>query len=176
MSRKRRRRKNRIHPNTPIKPELSFGASLEKYTFKRLSAIPIKWQWIGIGLTTMVIGASIAAGYYSPSPLSSNEEEIIRMASGKGDYALAQKIYESPRLKEKVLGARSELEDLVYPERQLDRELIEKETLNEKYPNNRDILLNLSQIYEMLGDKERAEFVRESARILDPNNPVFSNQ
>ncbi|GIK84497.1 MAG: hypothetical protein BroJett025_11190 [Patescibacteria group bacterium] len=40
-------------------------------------------------------------------------------------------------------------------------------------PHSRDILLNLSLLYAALGETQKAEEYKNTARIIDPNNPIF---
>lgn len=74
---------------------------------------------------------------------------------------------------QKILGADTELEELVYPEKVLERHIAHYENMNEAYPHDREILVHLSRLYTQLGQKEKAQEYWEQARILDPNNEVF---
>jgi tetratricopeptide (TPR) repeat protein len=50
------------------------------------------------------------------------------------------------------------------------------ESLLEKQPTHRDVLLNLSKINKTLGNDEQAQEYRDRAQELDPNNPLFTQE
>lgn len=56
---------------------------------------------------------------------------------------------------------------------QLQTKIVFWETVLEKQPNSRDILLNLSHLYSAQGDDIKALEYKEKALKIDPNNPLF---
>ncbi|MCB9801859.1 MAG: hypothetical protein H6774_02100 [Pseudomonadales bacterium] len=56
-------------------------------------------------------------------------------------------------------------------------ELKEKEqtltSIVQDYPTHRDILINLAEVKQTLGEEDAASIYRERARYQDPNNPLF---
>jgi len=146
-----------------------FWAGLERYFYRRVEQLPVRWEWVGTGVVVGVIGASIVLGYYTSPTLGSDRQKIIRAAAARGDYELARKLYEEDKQTAQVLGAQSDLEELVYPERRLEREIVEWREKLSKYPGNRDILLYLTKLYIQAGDREKAREYWEEARVLDPN-------
>lgn len=98
---------------------------------------------------------------------------VVKRAADSGDYQSAQKLWDETM---------PELEDKVYPERKVEREIAELEQKLEEYPGNREIFLMLGELYgELDGVRageprpygEMAAEYREKARILDPNNVEF---
>ncbi len=55
----------------------------------------------------------------------------------------------------------------------LENELNKQLFLLESHPTHRDVLYNLSVIYEKLGDQEKSEEFLEKAKYQDPNHPLF---
>lgn len=108
-----------------------------------------------------------------------NYREAIRVAVSAGDYGAAQVLYEQCQVTrcngalDNVLGVESELEELVYPERVVEREIARYEGLNTTYPGHRDILVTLASLYGQLGQVEKQEYFLEEVRKLDPNNVIF---
>lgn len=101
---------------------------------------------------------------------------VIERAAKQGDYQTAQALFEKTldeRRQSSVLGAVSELEDRVYPERVIARRIAELEIKLEEYPANKEIYLMLTSLYGQLGNTEKSDEYREKARILDPNDPQF---
>lgn len=105
-----------------------------------------------------------------------NWREAVERAAEVGDYRLARELVRKQQVvnsDKDVLGADSELDELVYPERKVQRVITSYEELNRRYPGHRDILLTLSKLYAELGNGKQAESYRGAARALDPNNPIF---
>ncbi len=125
---------------------------------------PLPYSWLVIGLILVVLSASLVGKSMSPT---TSVEQAIRQAVAYGDYLLAAQLYTSSD--EHVLGASSELEELVYPERIVKRRTYELEQKLEVYPGNREIYLLLAQLYDQMGNQEMAREYNEQARILDPN-------
>lgn len=102
--------------------------------------------------------------------------EVISLAAERGDYETARGLlnhYTIRPLNQSVLGAESELEDKVYPERVVARRIMELEEKLETYPENKEIYLILASWYDQLGNTEKSGEYREKARILDPNGTEF---
>jgi hypothetical protein len=80
-----------------------------------------------------------------------------------------------------VLGAASELDEIIFPERRVEAEIQAYTTLAERYPDSRDILYHLARLYQTVGAygdataRVQADRYWEQARRLDPNNPRFEN-
>lgn len=55
----------------------------------------------------------------------------------------------------------------------LQNEILFWESVLEKQPNSRDVLLNLSHLYSALGDDIKATEFKNKALEIDPNNPLF---
>ena len=124
-----------------------------------------------MGIVVVVVGASIINVKMSVVGARS-EREIIEMSAKVGDYETAKELYGQCQVTpchEQVLGAETELEDLVYPEQKLAREIARWEGALKQYPSNREIMRGLASLYEQAGESERAEELREQSRILDPN-------
>lgn len=137
------------------------------YGWKVVRRSPLPYPWIGMGLVVMVVIAS-AANVKNSVVGARNEREIIVQAAQKGDYRLASELY--GRLgNDVVLGAESALEELVYPEEKLAREIERWEEALGKYPGNREIMRGLAELYEQVGEQEKARELREQVRIMDPN-------
>lgn len=150
-----------------MKKSEGFWQSLEKYSWKVLGRSPLPWAWVGIGVIMAILLAS-ALNTKNSVVGAENINEVIGRAARLGDYGLARGIYESGG--ERVLGAESELEDLVYPERVIERKIGEIEEKLKEYPGNREIYLMLTNLYTQVGDEELAGEYGEKARVLDPNN------
>lgn len=156
-----------------MKGEERFFTSLEKYGWKVAGRSPLPYPWILISIAGIIMVASIVARNGIVG--ARNTEEAIKIASGQGDYEMARKFYEScavPQCQsatDRVLGASTELEDLVYPERKVERKIGELENALTRYPENKDIYTNLAQLYHQLGNDEQAAGYVEAARVLDPN-------
>lgn len=154
-----------------------FWANLEKYVYGRAGRLRGKWQWGGVGIAMGVIGVSVVSGYFNSPTLSADVETIIREAAKSGDYTLAQELYREnyeSRIKNNVLGLQSDLDELVYPERKLEREIAEWEEKLARYPTHRDMLLALAELELAAGNVETARQYWEEARKLDPNGKEVS--
>ena len=150
----------------------NFFTSLERYVRKVAlrSSLPRYWAWMVVGGVLVVTGTSISA--QNEILGARNMEGAIRIAAGQGDYLTADRLmqeYTNAQMNKSVLGVESELEDLVYPERKVERRIVELENMLDKYPEDKDIYASLAQLYFELGNKERAAGYAEKARVLDPN-------
>ena len=143
---------------------------MEKYSWKVVgrSPLPRYWQHLVIGVVLLVILASLKYAKYSVVG-ARNIDETIWVAAKNGDYATAQRLYESCTAPQ----CHTVTEDMVYPERKVERRIAELEGKLEEYPSDREIFLNLAGLYDQLGNQEVANEYREKARILDPNGAKF---
>lgn len=109
----------------------------------------------------------MTGGYYNSPTLTGKREDVISEAVKIGDYETAQEIYEQSR----VLGAKidNSLEERIYPKRMIRQEITRYERLLSQYPGQRDIFLNLADLYEKVGQAEMKDYYLEKARELDPN-------
>lgn len=160
-----------------MKKSISFWESLEQYSWKLVgrSPLPQHWPWIGVVLIVVVLLASVLN--MKNSTVGANDlREVITLAAERGDYVTARMLWnnQSPITNNQtVLGAESELEDGVYPERVVTRRIAELEIKLAEYPENKEVYLMLASWYGQLGNTEKASEYREKARILDPNDPQF---
>lgn len=147
-----------------------FWESLEQYTYRRIAKIPVRWEWLAMGLVGVVVGFSIVSGYGKSPTLTGERREIIEEAAEQGDYQAAEEIYKA---NVEVLGTSTELEEKVYPVKALERKIGELEHKLEEYPENREIYLMLEDLYNQMENPEKASEYREKARVLDPNSEIF---
>lgn len=104
------------------------------------------------------------------SPLAHGE--LAREAALGDDYRLAEAEFEQmQRLSgnSRVLGWQSELEELIWPEKKIRRDIEKWEEQIEKRPS-RDLYLKLAEGYWRLGEAEKSEQYVRKAQELDPNN------
>lgn len=127
-----------------------------------------RWVWVGVGVAGAALGASLTNVKNSVVGMTS-VREVVEKAARVGDYESAQKLYQVSGIKNQVLGAETELEDLVYPEEKLAREIARWEEALATYPGNREIMRGLAVLYEQAGEQDRAGELREQVRKLDPN-------
>lgn len=143
-----------------MKKKSGFWQSLERYGWKVLGRSPLPYTWIAVGLIGIVVAVSWLN--HGKSVVGArNIEQMVEIAARQGDYQTAQKYWSE---------SMGEIEDVVYPERKVERGIAELEAKLTEYPGNREIYLALGELYGQLGNSERAEEYREKARILDPNN------
>lgn len=160
-----------------MKSEERFFTSLEKYVriVVGRSPLPKYWAWMVSGVALVVMGTSLAAQNGIVGARST--EEAVRIAAGRGDYTTAEAMWnnQAPNSNnQKVLGTNTQLEDMVYPERKVERRIAELTLMLEKYPDNKDVYTNLAQLYFEIGNEGQATEYAEKARVLDPNgqNPL----
>jgi len=60
-----------------------------------------------------------------------------------------------------------------YNQKFLKEELDKQLEVLENQPTHRDVLYNLSVIYEKIGNQEKSDEYLEKAKYQDPNHPVF---
>jgi tetratricopeptide (TPR) repeat protein len=149
-----------------------FWQSLEQYFYKTARRSPLPWSWVGIGVVSIAMLLSLLNVKNSVAS-AENTREIIEKASGRGDYETARKYFEQQVASEDVLGANSELENKVYPDRAVEQRILELEEQLRKTPNHFEMFLELSRLNKLIGQEEPANEYREKARVLDPNNAIF---
>lgn len=175
-----------------MKKSGGFWSSLEIYTWKVVERSPLPllresefaqtaysavlrlgrfggqaWVWVGVAIVSLVLLTS-ALNAQNSVVGATTLKNVIEAATKRGDYALANRLYQAKG--GHVLGAEAELENMIYPEQVVERKIIELETKLADYPGNREIYLALSKLYSQLDNRVKADEYREKARILDPNN------
>lgn len=158
-----------------MKSELNFWRSLEEYSWKVMGRSPLPWPWVGVGVVAIVLCLSLLNVKNSMIGVR-DVDEAIELAAKRGDYKVARMLFDSSTntaSETVVLGVKTELEDIVYPERIVEKQIIELENKLEKYPGNREIYHSLSTLYAQVGKQETANAYQEMARVLDPNKVNF---
>ena len=155
-----------------MKRELGFIQSLERYGWRIITKISPALPYVGVTILGAMMIASGWRGYASVASAQSLSEASLR-AVAVGDYETARRLYEGCQQTEcqtRVLGAESEIEERLYPERSVERAIQKYEKLLEQYPGHRDLYLTLFELNESIGRSEEAGRYREEARKLDPNH------
>lgn len=143
-----------------MKRKESFWNSLEKYGWSVVRRSPLPYTWIAVGLIGIVVVTSWL-NHENSVVGARNIEQMVEIAARQGDYQTAQKYWgESMR----------EIEDIVYPERKVEKRIMDLEQKLDEYPGNRQIYLGLADLYKQLGNSEKSDEYREKARVLSPNN------
>ena len=143
---------------------------MEQYGWSVVRRSPLPWQWLGIGVVVSMMWMSLVN--VKNSVVGARDlRQVIEKAAERGDYGMAEQLYTTEDVQ--VLGASNELEDLVYPERVVERRIAELEQKLEDYPGNREIFLAMAELYREIGNTEKSQEYFEQARILDPNNAIF---
>ncbi len=157
-----------------MKKSDGFLQSLEQYIYKTVGRSPLPWSWVGVGVVGIVMLVSFLNVKNSVAS-AQNTREVVEKASERGDYATAIKLWNDQLLitNNQVLGAESELEEKVYPEKVVERRIAELESQLEQYSNHFEILLEISRLNSLIGNMAKSSEYREKARILDPNNAIF---
>lgn len=135
--------------------------------------------YLGIIVIGIVMISSLIAHKASVVGTSSLREASV-WAARVGDYVTAQSLYNLHKSQipnsQNVLGTESKIEDLIFPERVVEREIQKYEALLEKYPGHRDIYLVLAKLYAQITRREEAQRYYDLARELDPNNATLKSQ
>jgi tetratricopeptide (TPR) repeat protein len=128
-----------------------------------------------MGVIVVVVMATSAWSQSRSVASARSVRDVVVVAGRVGDYATARKVWGSrlDSIEDRVLGAEVEIEELIYPERVIEREIERYLVLLERYPGHRDVYLVLARLYQEIGEVEKGEYYWEQARILDPNNEVF---
>jgi tetratricopeptide (TPR) repeat protein len=171
--------KSNVSYTQEMKRQLDFWTSLEQYGWKVAKRSPLPWYYVGLGLVGMSLLFS-ALNVKNSMVGEKNLQQVIEKAAEKGDYSKAQELWESYEHSPKniqgselVLGTTSEIEDKIYPEKVVERRLIELTDKLNEYPENKEVYLELARLYEEIGKEESAQEYFELARVLDPNGIEF---
>lgn len=158
-----------------MKQRASFWRSIERYGWRAIERIAPLLPALVITTIVLTMIVSFTSQKTSVASLHSLTE-VVEKAARIGDYALAQKLDREVKglTTNEVLGVNSELEDLIYPERLVLREIERYKQLLALYPGHRDIYLTLAELYEQVSEYEAANEYWELARTLDPNNIIFN--
>lgn len=144
-----------------MKRDLNFWLGLEKYLRTVAKRSPLPYPWIAISIVLTIIFASLLNSKQSFADISTNSDASLR-AVELGDYEVAQDLY--------VETGNPELKDIIYPEQVIERRIAELEQKSILYPGNREIFIELSNLYKQLENIDMSDEYREKARVLDPNN------
>lgn len=159
-----------------MKSEDGFFDNLGRYGLRVLerSRLPLYWRWIAIGLICIAMATSWSARDISVAG-EIRVDEIAVKAASVGDYEAARKLLnqyaDEPAARQG--GSLNHLEELVYPERKVERKIAELEARLVEYPGNRQIYLLLADSYDQIDHSEKSSEYLEKARVLDPNDPRF---
>lgn len=158
-----------------MKKRGGFWLSLESYTWKVVGRVAPTLPYFGVGIMVLVMGASIMSAKTSLAGAYDLREASIK-AARVGDYAKAQALWNQQLTitnDQRVLGNMSEEEDLVFPERVVEREIQKYEAMLQEYSGHRDIYLALATLYAQINRSEEAQKYYGLARELDPNNVMI---
>lgn len=158
-----------------MKQKVGFWVSIERYGWRVIERAHPLLPTIVVSILLLVMVISFASHKRSVVGLRSLRE-VIEKATRVGDYPTAQEAWNKQLLvssNEQIKGVSSELEDLVFPERAVEREIEKYEQLLEMYPGHRDIYLALAELNERIKNEEKAREYWELAKVLDPNNKAF---
>ncbi|MBP9670092.1 hypothetical protein KBD75_01680 [Candidatus Woesebacteria bacterium] len=155
-----------------MKKSDKFLQSLEQYIYKTAGRSPLPYTWIGVGVVGIAMLMSLLNVKNSVASVQ-NTREVVVKASERGDYETAKELLTTEQASESVLGAESELEDKVYPEKVVERKIAQLVGSLEQYPNHFEMLLELSRLNTLIGNVDKSSEYREKARIVDPNNEMF---
>lgn len=153
-----------------MKKVVGFWGSFENYVWKVVMRASPTLPYFAAGLMLLVIGASTVSGKSSLAGARDLREASVK-AARVGDYAKAQALWNN----QAVLGNEGE-EELVFPQRVVEREIAKYEEMLKRYPGHRDIYLAIAKLYDQIGESQLAKKYVELARELDPNNPMIKSQ
>lgn len=96
--------------------------------------------------------------------------QLALKATADGDFTLAQNIYQQSQVNQGslVLGARTEIERLIFPKETLVREINRLTTIASLVPS-RTLYLNLSLLHWRNFDNQKAREYLDLAKSIDPN-------
>lgn len=155
-----------------MKKNEGFWVGLERYGRVLVERSPLPWHWVGVGVVVLVVLVS-ALNVKNSVVSAVNTRALIEKAVNLGDYETAERLFDQNTNEtndQRVLGVESELEDIVYPERIVERRIQELEQQLMIYPGSRDLLVTLAGLYDQIGNGEMGAQYRESARVLAPND------
>lgn len=156
-----------------MKRKQVFWRALELYAWRRGRALTPALSPAIVLVMTAPLLLSLPTYFRTPTLAGFVTRDTVLGLAARGDYALAQRLYNlnlGATGSVAVLGAASEIEAAVYPERILETALTANLQLLERYPGHRDILVQTAKIYEQLGQHEQAAALWAEARYLDPNS------
>ncbi len=158
-----------------MKKQMGCWESLENYTWKIIERVSASLPYLGTLVVGIMMLSSLLTHKASVVGTSSLREASVK-AARVGDYDAAQKLYEKCQVsqcQDRVLGATSEVEDLVFPMQPVQREIERYTELLTKYPGHRDIYLVLAKLYAQVNMSAEAQRYYDLARELDPNNQMI---
>lgn len=154
-----------------MKQKQGFWRALESYAWRRGRALTPALSPAIVLVMAAPLLLSLPTYFRTPTLAGFVTRDTVLGLAARGDYALAQRLYNLGTTgNEAVLGAASEIEAQIYPERVLETALTANLQLLEWYPGHRDILVQTAKIYEQLGRHEHAAALWAEARYLDPNS------
>lgn len=165
---KRKQQKTSKKKTSSGEKEHNFGRSTETYLYKKIEQASSLLKWVIVGVVMLVIGISIAQGYFSASPLFGTTTEIAKYAASLGDYEAASLIRQSAQ-QPRILGRESEGEEEIYPEITLEKAIAENSRLLEKFPEDKQLMERQAILLRQVGDLESANWYEEKVKLLNPN-------
>ena len=155
--------------------KVGFWESLEEYFWKKTEKISPTLLSFSFGL--LVIGTSLVFSGKRKAIMQAGAypfevrvvDELIKNVAAQGDYELAQKLYEERN----VLGIDdkgNKLEEIVYPEKKLQRILEEHKSILKESPYLRNALINIARLYKNLGEEEKAQEYWKKVEWVYPSN------
>lgn len=69
-----------------------------------------------------------------------------------------------------------DLKEVYYSQEDLDQQILALEQLLRLQPTHRDLLVNISFLYQAKMDTSRSQYYWQQARLQDPNSPLFTEQ
>lgn len=96
--------------------------------------------------------------------------QLAVLAAQESDFTLAQQLYAKVDTDQLVLGAKTEAEEIIFPELKLERELGTTLAQAKVHPS-RTLYLNLAILEWRLNHNTNARGYLNLARAIDPNDP-----
>lgn len=131
----------------------------KKFYIKNAKTI---WMGASIVLITMVFANSLKASKYSYASID-DTPLAIEKAIMMGDYALAQKLYETCNQEECLA-----LYERAYPTETTLKKIESIESKLTEYPGNLDIYTMLEAMYRQVGNMTLADYYLSQIKLLDP--------